>query len=445
MPARTLLSSEQRTGCSRFRPTRPPWRGTTCSTPPISPSSAPGGVPATDSASPSSFASSAIPAACWTQPRSPPAPMLAFVAKQIGADPALFGEYAPPGRDAPRAFARTPKVPGPPQLRSRRLACVPSDRHGCRLGHGSRRAHRPGDARPSPGEQRPSAFGDGVGADRAGRPCTGTEENLRGARGRDDRRRAGHAGGIAGGRSGTAPVALRLAAGLFGVARALEHRRAAGSPRIRARAGNRPGTRRTHPYHPPRPLDRRRGDHDRPAHRRSRTGAANGNARGPGREPRNPADRRDARHVREIHGHVVQPGTQPRREAFPGDPARRRQSSDPVPPHHRRPPAREGRRRGRRRRRRARDRHGATRRRAARHRCRRRRRGSGHPRHGGRAIFGAASVQPALPRRVRLPVEHAERSRSGRRRIFSAPWTATAPARCPNGRRRHSCRRNGAS
>ena len=50
------------------------------------------------------------------------------------------------------------------------------------------------------------------------------------------------------------------------------------------------------------------------------------------------------------------------------------------------------------------------------HRGRRRRRGSGHPRHGGRALFGAAPVQPALPRRVRLPVEHAERSGAGRRR-----------------------------
>jgi hypothetical protein len=266
----------------------------------------------------------------------------------------------PPGGDAPRAFARTPKIPGPPKLRSRRMACVPSDQHGCRLGHGSRRAHRPGDARPSPREQHPSAFGDGVGANRAGRPCPGTQENLRGTRGRDDRRRAGQAGGFAGGRSGPAPVALRLAARLLGVARALEHRRTVGSPRIRTRAWHRPGTRRTHPYHPPRALDRRRCDHDCPPHRRTRTGAEDGDSRRPGREPRNSADGRNARHVREIHGDAVQPGTQPRREAFPGDPARRRQSSGPIPPHHRRPTAGEGRRRRRRRRRRARDRHGTT-------------------------------------------------------------------------------------
>ena len=241
----------------------------------------------------------------------PPEPMLAFVARQIGADPALFGEYAPPGRDATRAFARTPKVPGSPKLRSRRLACVPSDRHGCRLGHGSRRAHRPSDARPSPREQHPSAFGGGVGAHRVGRPCSGTQENLRRACHRGDRRRAGHAGGVADSRSGPAPVALRLAAGLLGVTRAFEHRRAVGSPRIRARARNRPGTRRANPHHPPDTPDRRRRNHDRAAHRRARTRAANCDPRCPGREPRNPADRRDTRDVREIHGDIVQPGAQP--------------------------------------------------------------------------------------------------------------------------------------
>src|ERR1700759_925435 len=58
-------------GYFRFRPTRPTWRGTTCSTPPTSRLFAPGGVPETGSVSPFSFASFAIPVACWTLPRGP--------------------------------------------------------------------------------------------------------------------------------------------------------------------------------------------------------------------------------------------------------------------------------------------------------------------------------------------------------------------------------------
>jgi Domain of unknown function (DUF4158) len=40
---------------------------------------------------------------------------------------------------------------------------------------------------------------------------------------------------------------------------------------------------------------------------------------------------------------------------------------------------------------------------------------SGPPRHGGRAILGAAPIQPSLSRRVRFPVEHAQRSGARRR------------------------------
>jgi hypothetical protein len=60
--------------------------------------------------------------------------------------------------------------------------------------------------------------------------------------------------------------------------RHLQHRRAAGSSRIRAWAGDRP----------PRPADRRGGDHDRPEHRRSRTGTADSDPRGSGGQPGNP-------------------------------------------------------------------------------------------------------------------------------------------------------------
>jgi hypothetical protein len=62
----------------------------------------------------------------------------------------------------------------------------------------------------------------------------------------------------------------------------------------------------------PRPVGRRRSNLVRSSYRRARTRATNGDPRCPGCEPRNPARRRDARHVREIHGHLVQPGAEPR-------------------------------------------------------------------------------------------------------------------------------------
>ena len=58
------------------------------------------------------------------------------------------------------------------------------------MGHGSRRTHRPGDARPSAGERRSASGGGGAGTNRAGRPCSRAKEDLRGARGRTVRRGA---------------------------------------------------------------------------------------------------------------------------------------------------------------------------------------------------------------------------------------------------------------
>jgi len=52
------------------------------------------------------------------------------------------------------------------------------------MGHGSRRTHCPGDARPSSSERRPASLGDGAGADRVGCPRTRAEEDLRDARSR---------------------------------------------------------------------------------------------------------------------------------------------------------------------------------------------------------------------------------------------------------------------
>ena len=96
-----------------------------------------------------------------------------------------------PGPDPPRARRRTAKLSAPAELRPGRLARLPSGRRGRGVGHGSRRTHRPGDARPSADERRLASAGGGAGADRAGRPCARAKEDLRGARGRADRRRAG--------------------------------------------------------------------------------------------------------------------------------------------------------------------------------------------------------------------------------------------------------------
>ena len=171
-----------------------------------------------------------------------------------------------------------------------------------------------------------------------------------------------------------------------------------------------------HPSGPPRPAGRGRRHHDRTAHRRPRTGPADRHSRGPGRRPGDPARGRDARHVREVHGLPVHQGPEPGRAALPGHQARRGQGAAAVPPHDRGAQAGPRDRRGRRRRRRPRGRHGAPRRRAAHHRVRRRGRRPGDPRHGGRALHRPAPVQPAFPRGVLVPVEHAARPRPGRRR-----------------------------
>ena len=115
---------------------------------------------------------------------SPPAPMVVFVAQQIGVDPALFADYAQRDRDPPRACRRTAKVSGTAELRFRGLARLSSGRHGRGLGHGSRRTHRPGDARPSADERRLASGGGGVGANRVGRACPRAKEDLRDSRGR---------------------------------------------------------------------------------------------------------------------------------------------------------------------------------------------------------------------------------------------------------------------
>ena len=134
------------------------------------------------------------------------------------------------GPDPPRTCRRVAKISVTAAFRFCGLAHLPSCWHRRGVGHGSRRTHRPGDARPSAIEQGSPPGGGGAGANRVGCPCTRTKEDFRDARCRIIRCGAGNTHGVARGRSGIAPLALRLAAGLFGVARAIQHRCAAGSP-----------------------------------------------------------------------------------------------------------------------------------------------------------------------------------------------------------------------
>ena len=111
MPARTLLSSEQRARLFAI-PTDPAEMARhyvlECRRP--GSRAEPGGARATGWASLFSFARSAILAACSDPSESPPEPMLAFVAKQIGVDPALFGDYARRAETRREHAARTSKT-----------------------------------------------------------------------------------------------------------------------------------------------------------------------------------------------------------------------------------------------------------------------------------------------------------------------------------------------
>ena len=446
MPARTLLSSEQRTRLFAI-PTDPAEMARHYVLERRRSGARTGQAACEQPAGLRRSALRASPSgpACWTV-EQPPAAMIAFVAQQLGGRPALFADYAQRDQTRREHAVELQRYLGLRQLRVGGLARLPSGGRRRGLGHGSRRTHRPGDARPSADERRLASGGGGVGANRAGRASPGAKENLRGHRGRAVRHRSGTRS------TGLLAVDPELRRSRFAWLRdysespapsnivalldRLEYVRGLGIDA--ARAG------RIHAARLARLVDEgaiMTVQHIADLEPARRTAILVVQAA----EPGNPARRRDARHVREIHGHLVQPGAEPRRAAFPGHAARCRQGTDPVPPHHRRAPPREGSRRGRRRRGRTRDRHEAARWRASRHRGRGRRGGSGHPRHGGRAILGAAPVQPALPRGVRLPVEHAATIRCSPPSSFSGRWIATAPAPCPNVRRRRSCRRNGAS
>ena len=174
----------------------------------------------------------------------PPEGMIAFVADQLAVPSAVFADYAQ--RDQTRR-EHAVELQRYLSLRSFGLA----DWRAClRVGADAAWATDRGepivqrDARPSAGEPRSASISGGPGANWVGRASPRAKEDLRDARGRAVRFGAGYAHGVARGRSRVAPLPLRLAAGLFGIARTLQHRRAAGPSRICAWAGDRPSTRR---------------------------------------------------------------------------------------------------------------------------------------------------------------------------------------------------------
>ncbi len=174
-----------------------------------------------------------------------PPEMIAFTAQQLGMSSGKFGDYALRDQTRREHAVELQKYSATSELRVRRLAVLPEGGCGCRLGHRSRRADRPGNGRSFAVEQRAASHGGGVGTDRTGGAGARPEEGLRDPGGRSDRRRAGRTREASGDRSRTAPLSLCLAAGLFGVARPLQHRRATRPPRIRARPGHRSRTRRS--------------------------------------------------------------------------------------------------------------------------------------------------------------------------------------------------------
>ena len=194
MPRRTLLSSEQRTRLFAI-PTDPGRDGEALRAQRRRPGPRPGQAAreSTGWASPSSFASCGIPAGAGSGRAAARGD-----ARLRGANSSAYRpRCSPTTRAGTRPAASMPlelqRHPGPAQLRAGRLARLPSGRRGRGMGHGSRRTHRPGDARPSADEQRAAAGGGGAGADRAGRACPRAQEDLRGPGGRTDRCRARHA------------------------------------------------------------------------------------------------------------------------------------------------------------------------------------------------------------------------------------------------------------
>ena len=123
----------------------------------------------------------------------PPEAMIAFVAHQLGVPSAVFADYAQ--RDQTRREHA---------VELQRYLCLRSfglaDWRAClRVGADAAWATDRGEPivqamlAASADERRSASHGGGAGANRVGRPCTGAKEDLRDARGRADRRRAGYA------------------------------------------------------------------------------------------------------------------------------------------------------------------------------------------------------------------------------------------------------------
>src|SRR5271155_5370176 len=220
---------------------------------------------------------------------SPPAPMLAFVARQIGVDPALFGEYARRAETRREHLLELQRLLG---LRSFGLA----DWRAC-LRVGSEAAWAT-----DRGEPIVLAILAHLRANRVVLPSATVLERIGLAARARARKKTFET--LAAGISDTERNTL---AGLLTVDPELRRSRFAWlrdyseSPapsnivalldRLEYARGLGVDPARTGRIHAaPRPADRRRDDHDRPTHRRSRTHTANGDPHCPGGEPRDPAD-----------------------------------------------------------------------------------------------------------------------------------------------------------
>ena len=153
----------------------------------------------------------------------PPEAMIAFVARQLGTSPAAFADYALPGSDPQGTRSRIAEAPATSGLQAGRLARLLAGRRGHGVGHGPRRADSFGQCwsiceLPTCSSPPRRCWS---GSDWPRGPCP--QKGVPGSGRRPDRDRAGRTRSPAHAGSGSAPLPLCLAAGLFGVAGAVEH------------------------------------------------------------------------------------------------------------------------------------------------------------------------------------------------------------------------------
>ena len=268
----------------------------------------------------------------------PPEPMLAFVGKQLGIDPALFGDYARRAETRREHMIELQKL-----LRLRTFGFA--DWRAC-LKAGTDAAWATDRGEPIVQAMIDHLRANNVilpavnmsGADRAGGTGARPEEGFRSPGGRPDRCRSGpRSKSLLANDPELSPVPLCLAAGLLGIARTLQHGRAAGPARITRDPWDSVAddARRIHPE-PPYSPGRAKAAIMTAQHIADLEPAqAHRHPGGAGRPPRDPRRRRHTRHVREIHRLAVHQGPQQGRATLPGDPAGCGEGPAAVPAHDR--------------------------------------------------------------------------------------------------------------